>query len=79
MIGDGMKMFRKYQLVNINAINTEFLLAFYKGNSQMRVFWSHCRALTNVVGWNPSHGQVYSIRHYVIKFVSDLQQFSDIL
>ena len=79
MIGDGMKMFRKYQLVNINAINTEFLLTFYKGNSQMRVFWSHCRALTNVVGSNPSHGQVYSIRHYVIKFVSDLQQFSDIL
>jgi hypothetical protein len=24
---------------------TEFLLAFYKSNSQMRVLWSHCRAL----------------------------------
>ena len=40
-IGQGRKMFWKYQL----AINTEFLLAFYKNNSQMRVFWSHCRAL----------------------------------
>ena len=27
------------------AINSEFLLAFYKCNSQMWVFWSHCRAL----------------------------------
>jgi hypothetical protein len=27
------------------AINTEFLLAFYKSNSQMRVLWLHCTAL----------------------------------
>ena len=27
-----------------------------------------------VVSWNPIHGEVYSIQHYVIKFVSDLQQ-----
>jgi hypothetical protein len=33
-IGDGMKMFQKYQLT----VNTEFLFAFYKSNSQMRVF-----------------------------------------
>ena len=25
---------------------------------------------------NPSNGEVYSIQHYVIKFVSDLQQFA---
>ena len=25
-----------------------------------------------VVGLNPSHGEVYSIQHYVIKLVSDL-------
>jgi hypothetical protein len=29
---------------------------------------------TKVVSTNPSHGEVYSIQHYVIKFVSDLQQ-----
>jgi hypothetical protein len=29
---------------------------------------------TNVVNLNPVHGEVYSIQHYVIKFVSDLQQ-----
>jgi hypothetical protein len=26
----------------------------------------------NVVSWNPAHGEVYSIQHYVIQFVSDL-------
>jgi hypothetical protein len=29
---------------------------------------------TKVVSWNPIHGEVYSIQHYVIKFVSDLRQ-----
>ena len=29
---------------------------------------------TNVVSSNPAHGEVYSIQHYVIKFVSDIQQ-----
>ena len=32
-----------------------------------------------VVSWNPVHGEVYSIQHYVIKFVSDLRQVSDFL
>ena len=27
---------------------------------------------TNVVSSNPAHGEVYSIQHYVIKFVSDI-------
>ena len=45
------------------AINTEFLLPFYKStcNSQMRVFWSHYRALqsgsyvqSGVLTWNRS-------------------------
>ena len=27
-----------------------------------------------VVSSNPTHGRVYSIQHYVIKFVSDLRQ-----
>ena len=29
---------------------------------------------TNVVSSNPVYGEVYSMQHYVIKFVSDLQQ-----
>jgi len=27
---------------------------------------------TNIVSLNPAHGEMYSIQHYVIKFVSDL-------
>jgi hypothetical protein len=27
---------------------------------------------TKVVSSNPAHGEVYSIQHYMIKFVSDL-------
>ena len=29
---------------------------------------------TNVISSNPTHGEVYSIQHYVIKFASDLRQ-----
>ena len=29
---------------------------------------------TNIVSSNPANGEVYSIQHYVIKFVSDLRQ-----
>jgi hypothetical protein len=29
---------------------------------------------TKIVSSNPAHGEVYFIQHYVIKFVSDLQQ-----
>jgi hypothetical protein len=29
---------------------------------------------TNVVSSNPAHGEVYSMQHYMIMFVSDLQQ-----
>jgi hypothetical protein len=34
---------------------------------------------TNVVASNPAHGEVYSIQHYVIKFVSDFQQVGGVL
>ena len=32
-----------------------------------------------VVSWNPDHGKMYSRQHYVIKFVSDLQQVRGII
>jgi len=34
---------------------------------------------TNVLRSNPVHGEVYSIQHYVIKFVSDLRQVGGFL
>jgi hypothetical protein len=33
---------------------------------------------TNIVSSNPAHGEVYSIDHYVIKFVSNLLQVGGI-
>ena len=30
--------------------------------------------IAKVVGSNPAHGEVYSMQHYVIKFVSDLRR-----
>jgi len=38
-----------------------------------------CIDFTKVVSLNPAHGEVYSIHHYVIKFVSDLRQVSSFL
>ena len=35
--------------------------------------------ITKIVSLNPFHGEVYSIQHYVIKFVSDLRQVSGLL
>ena len=35
--------------------------------------------ITTDVSWNPTHDKVYSIQHYVIKFVSDLQQVGSFL
>jgi hypothetical protein len=32
---------------------------------------------TKVVSWNPVHGEVYSIQHYALTFVSDLRQVGD--
>jgi hypothetical protein len=34
---------------------------------------------TNVVGSNPVHSEVYSIQHYVIKFISNLRQVGGFL
>jgi hypothetical protein len=34
---------------------------------------------TNVVSSNPAHDGMYSIQHYVIQFVSDLQQVGGFL
>ena len=34
---------------------------------------------TNVVIYNPAHGDVNSIQHYVIQFVNDLGQFGGFL
>jgi hypothetical protein len=34
---------------------------------------------TKIVSSNPAYGEMYSIQHYVIKFISDLQQVGGFL
>ena len=43
------------------------------------IVWWLDSITTEVVSSNPVHGEVYSIQHYVIKFVSDLGQFGGFL
>ena len=38
----------------------------------LRLYFKLITGAANVVSLNPVHGKVYSIQHYVIKFVSDL-------
>ena len=52
-------------------------IAFVIGRGQRKRFTT--TYATYVVSSNPVHGEVYSIRHYVIKFVSDLWQVSGFL
>ena len=43
-------------------------------------YYFHIPSITiNVVSSNPAHGEVYSIQHCVITFVSDLRQVSGFL
>jgi hypothetical protein len=54
--------------INVNSIITESMNAR-----------SYLPTRYTVVRSNPAHGEVYSIQHYVIKFVSDLRQVDGFL
>jgi hypothetical protein len=45
----------------------QMIVGYGKGNQSVLI-------TTKVVSLNPAHSEVYSIQHYVIKFVSDLRQ-----
>ena len=42
-------------------------------------FTTTCAITTNVVISNPTHGEMYSIKHFVVKFVSHLRQVDGFL
>jgi hypothetical protein len=44
------------------------------GSSIYNCLCNQCLSTTNVVSSNPAHSELFSIQHYVIKFVSDLRQ-----
>jgi hypothetical protein len=45
-----------------------------RGHDGIGVGFTITCAITKVVSSNPVHDEVYSIQHYVIKFVSDFRQ-----
>jgi hypothetical protein len=53
------------------------ILRWSYGNWIYNYLCNQCPITTKVVSLNAAHGQVYSIQHYVIKFVSDLRQVGD--
>ena len=48
------------------------MVVVYTTNIQLPV--QSVPVTTKVVSWNPIHGEVYSMQHYVIEFVSDVRQ-----
>ena len=53
------------------------IVIVWKLDSQLPV--QSASITTKVVSLNTTHGEVQSIRHYVVKFVSDLRQVSEFL
>ena len=60
-------MLKNIVICNIPPLNTLFM-------SDNFILLKRDFQLTNVVSLNSHSGEVYSIQHYVIKFVSDLGQ-----
>jgi hypothetical protein len=57
------------------------ILQLYRGGQflDLRLPMHSVYITTKVVSSNPIHGEVYSMQHYEIKFVSDLQQVNSFL
>jgi hypothetical protein len=59
--------------INISSLIQYLLFVLVKNQNINRSFT--VPTVTKFVSFsNPAHGEVYSIQHYVIKFVSDLRQ-----
>ena len=50
-----------------------------RGRDRIQLPMKSVPITTNVLSSNPTHGDVYSIQHYVIKFASGLRQASGFL
>ena len=69
-------------LEHIQLINLINVIRGRRDRMVVRFTNTYMRAVpitTKVVSSNPANGEVYSIQHYVIKFVSDLQQVGGFL
>ena len=67
-------------ILNFILISYNFIISVYKGAIDIYNYYVQSVPITTKVeGSDLAHGKVYSIQHYVIKFVSDLRQVSHFL
>jgi hypothetical protein len=55
------------------------IFQFYRGGQRYQLHVQSVTIPTKVASSNPVYGEVYSMQHYVIKFVSDLRQIGSFL
>ena len=65
--------------MEVNFYLADFEMCKKKKKSRYFIMLSTEQGRRGQCSSNPVHGEVYSIQHYVIKFVSDLRQVSGFL
>ena len=66
--------FRKFNKQKITSLKLE---GPYHDNTLTNKDKNNCDIITTkAMSLNPAHGDIYSIQHYVVNFVSDLRQVS---
>jgi hypothetical protein len=73
------EIFLLLSIYSINRPNCHTLNRCRRGRNRMVVGFSTTCTSSEVVSSNPVHGNVYSMQHHVIKFVSDLRQVDGFL
>jgi hypothetical protein len=68
-----------YQWIHIFINNLEAIVVVIVMQLDLQLPMQSVPITINVVSSSPSHGEVHSIQHYVIKFVSDLRQVGGFL
>jgi hypothetical protein len=64
---------RKKEKITNNDLQNTTQTTNYRASLDLQLPVQSVHIASKVVSSNPAHGEVYSIEHYVIKFVSDLR------
>ena len=68
-----------FSTMTFNLLSAGAVVAVIEWELDIQLHVQSVPITTNVVSSNPAHGEVYSIQHYVIKFVSYLRQVGGFL
>jgi hypothetical protein len=71
------KVNSQHLLITYNQLTVTVVWSWSYGSWIYSYLWTPIT--TKVVSSNPVHGEVYSMQHYVIKFISELQQVGGFL